>query len=182
MSRRSRTALVLLACAAVLVGARVLGFDQALGVASVRASVERAGVLGPLAFSALFVAATLLQIPGIPLLMLAPALFGTGAALALCVPLSHLAVLANFELVRRIGGRGVAPPKASWITRLLLQLDAHPVRTVALVRAITVMFPPVTTALALTRLGRRDHFLGTLIGMTPPVAVLVWLSGAVLPR
>lgn len=182
MSPRARTALILLACAAVLLGARLAGFDQALSVAGVRAAVERAGVLGPLLFSALFVAATLLQIPGIPLLMLAPALFGTGAAVALCLPLSHVAVLANFELVRRIGGRGVAPPRASLITRLFAQLDAHPVRTVAVVRGITIMFPPVTTALALTRIGRRDHFVGTLIGMTPPVALLVWLSGALLPH
>jgi uncharacterized membrane protein YdjX (TVP38/TMEM64 family) len=182
MPPRARTALVVLACAAVLVGVRLTGLDQALSVAGVRATVEQAGVLGPLAFGALFVVATLLQIPGIPLLMLAPALFGTGAAMVLCLPLSHVAVLANFELVRRIGGRGKTPPKASLITRILAQLDAHPVRTVALVRGITIMFPPVTTALALTRIGRRDHFVGTLIGMTPPVALLVWISGALLPH
>jgi uncharacterized membrane protein YdjX (TVP38/TMEM64 family) len=47
------------------------------------------------------------------------------------------------------------------------------VQTVLLLRIVTVMFPPVTSALALTKLRARDHFIGSLLGMTLPITALV---------
>jgi hypothetical protein len=41
------------------------------------------------------------------------------------------------------------------------------------------MFPPVTSALALTSLRARDHFLGSALGMLLPVTALV-LAASVL--
>jgi uncharacterized membrane protein YdjX (TVP38/TMEM64 family) len=180
MPPRARATLLVAACVAALLCVRFTDLGAALSSEAVRTQVERAGVYGPLAFSGLFVVATLAQVPGIPFLILAPALFGTLPATALCVPLAHVAVALNFELVRRLGGRGFPPPRASFLTRLFAQLADHPVRTVALLRGITIMFPPVTSALALTTVSRRDHFLGTLLGMTPPVLLLMLLTGWLL--
>ena len=64
------------------------------------------------------------------------------------------------------------------LRRLFAQLEAHPVRTVALLRLLTVMFPPVTSALALTRLSARDHALGSLLGLPLPITGMLLAAGA----
>jgi uncharacterized membrane protein YdjX (TVP38/TMEM64 family) len=180
LGSRVRVPLALAALLAVLVGARALGLSGALSAERVRAYVEDAGQLGPAVFAGLFVVSTLFQIPGIPFILLAPALFPLPLAIGICLLSCHLAVALNFELVRRVGG-GQAPVfKRPWLVRLFAQLDARPVHTVCLLRLVTVMFPPVTTALALTHVSRRAHTLGTLLGMTPSVLVLLLLSGLLL--
>ena len=59
-------------------------------------------------------------------------------------------------------------------------LDAHPIRTVALLRTITVMFPPVTGALALTQISAREHAVGSAIGMILPLTAILVAAGLLL--
>jgi uncharacterized membrane protein YdjX (TVP38/TMEM64 family) len=160
--------------------ARALGLTDALSAERARGYVQAAGSLGPVVFTAFFVVSTLAQIPGIPFILLAPALFPLPEAIAICLPASHVAVALNFELARRVGGSRQVTFTRPWLTRVFSHLDADPVRTVILLRAVTIMFPPVTTALALTHVSRRAHTLGTLLGMTPSVLALLLLAGFLL--
>ena len=176
---------------ALYVAGRVLGLEQFLHADRIRELVAQAGALGPLAFMALFVGAVVAQVPGVVFVIAAPALFHFPQALALCWSASILAVIANFELVRRVDGfmassedRGMssAPPAQlhgikAWLQPLFHGLDKHPVRTVALLRIVTIMFPPVTGALALTGVSARDHAIGSALGMLPPIALILALSG-----
>lgn len=175
----ARVGVVLGAVVALYVAGRLFGLEAFFHAERIRELVAQAGPFGPIAFLALFVGSVVAQVPGIVFVMAAPALFSFPIALGLCWVASNLAVIANFELVRRLGGQPLAEIERPWLQKLFAGLDEHPVRTVALLRIVTIMFPPVTGALALTQLRSRDHALGSLIGMLPPItlilAVTAWL-------
>jgi uncharacterized membrane protein YdjX (TVP38/TMEM64 family) len=113
---------------------------------------------------------------------LAPTLFSLEEAWLLSIVASNLAVTLNFELVRRLGGQPLAEIENKELKKLFDRLEEQPLRTVILLRLITVMFPPVTSALALTRLRARDHFVGSAIGMLLPVTALLLAARFLIDR
>lgn len=190
--KTARVGMMLGGIVALYVAGRVLGVEQYLHAERIRELVGQAGALGPLAFMALFVGAVVAQVPGIVFVIAAPALFHFPQALALCWLASILAVITNFELVRRVDGfiatpdrhPSSAPPGQleaeggrSWLAPLFDGLEQHPIRTVALLRIITIMFPPVTGALALTHVSARDHAIGSALGMLPPITLILAFTG-----
>jgi uncharacterized membrane protein YdjX (TVP38/TMEM64 family) len=179
MKKATRWILILTALAALYAGGQALGIDHYLHADNLRNAVAAAGPLGPLLFLAIFIGAVLAQIPGIPFVILAPALFHWPMAIFLSFLASNVAVLLNFEIVRRIGGNALAEVKNPYLRKILATLDAHPVRAVFLLRLTTIMFPPVTGALALTNVSRRDHAVGSVLGMIAPICALLTI-GALL--
>lgn len=177
--RAIRIALMLALFAGLYFAGRALGLTQYLEPTRLRELVADAGPWGAVLFVAVFVASVVAQIPAFMFVVFAPALFSWLNAWLLCVFASNVAVALNFELVRRIGGQPLAEIEKPWMRRLFASLETHPVRSVALLRIVTIMFPPVTTALALTRLGARDHALGSFLGMLLPVTGL-FLVGLLL--
>ena len=173
---RARVGLVLGVLVAVYVLARLLGLDDFFHAERVREVVAHAGAFGPLAFLALFVGAVVAQVPGVVFVLVAPALFPWGEAWLLCWVASNLAVVANFELVRRVGGQPLVESEHPWLRRLFAGLEARPIRTIALLRVVTIMFPPVTGALALTQVSTRDHAIGSALGMAPPITLILALA------
>jgi uncharacterized membrane protein YdjX (TVP38/TMEM64 family) len=155
-----------------------LGLDSRYSVGAFRELVGQAGSWGWLAFVVLFVVTVVIQIPAFAFVLAAPSLFELPQAWLLCLVASYLAVLVNFALVRKLGGQPLAELERPFLRRIFAQLQAHPVRTVALLRLITIMFPPVTSALALTRLRARDHALGSLLGIPLPISGLLLAAGA----
>lgn len=156
---------------------RALGLDEYLQENRLREAVARAGALGPLLFLAMFVGAVVAQIPGIPFVLIAPSLFHWPMATFLSLLAANIAVLINFEIVRRVGGNALAQIRNPWLRRILDSLDAHPIRAVFLLRLITIMLPPVTGALALTNISRRDHAVGSALGMIAPIILLLAIGG-----
>lgn len=156
--------------------ARTTGVSAWLNREHIQSMVESAGPWGPLAFVAVFVAAVVSQVPGLLFVAVAPALFRLPEAWALSFGASNLAVVLNFALVRKLGGQPLAQLMHPRLRQVLEHLDERPVRTVAILRTITVMFPPVTSALALTSLRARHHFIGSAIGMLLPITALVFVS------
>ncbi|MDB4988932.1 MAG: putative integral rane protein [Myxococcaceae bacterium] len=159
---------------------RASGLSSQLSVAHFRELVSQAGAGGALAFMAVFVAAVVAQVPGIPFVMVAPTLFGLPEAWLLCFVASNLAVVLNFAVVRKFGGQPFAELESPRLRKLFAELERHPIRTVALLRTLTVMFPPVTGALALTRVSARDHALGSALGMVPPVTAILLAAEAIV--
>jgi uncharacterized membrane protein YdjX (TVP38/TMEM64 family) len=160
--------------------ARALGLTSGLSLARLRELVDQAGAWGALVFFVVFVGAVVAQVPGIPFVALAATLFRLPEAWALCFVASNVAMLINFALVRRLGGSPLAQLESPSLVRLLAKLDQNPVRTVALLRTLTMMFPPVTSALALTAVSSRDHALGSALGMVVPVTAILLISAAVV--
>jgi uncharacterized membrane protein YdjX (TVP38/TMEM64 family) len=179
-ARKLRAALALTLVVGAYLGVRLSGLGDYLDVERLRALVAQAGPWGPIAFVAVFVGAVVSQIPGLVFVAAAPALFRLPQAWLLCFVASNLAVTLNFELVRRVGGQPLARIEKPWLQRLFGALDEHPIRTVALLRTLTVMFPPVTGALALTRISSREHALGSALGMVLPVTAILLAAGMLL--
>lgn len=178
-TRRKRLLLVLLLLLLAPLLVRLTGVSEQLSVGHFRALVAEAGAWGALAFVGLFIGAVVAQVPGIAFVAVAPTLFQLPEAWLLCFVASNAAVVLNFALVRRLGGQPFAELTSPRLRRLFGQLDQHPVRTVALLRTLTVMFPPVTGALALTRVSARDHALGSVLGMVLPVTVILLAAAAI---
>jgi uncharacterized membrane protein YdjX (TVP38/TMEM64 family) len=174
--KTARVGMVLGALIAFYLAGRMLGLESYFHADHVREMVATAGPLGPLAFVALFVGAVVAQVPGVVFVVAAPALFSWPVAWLLCWLASNLAVITNFELVRRLGGQPLAESERPWLQKLFAGLDRHPVRTIALLRTITIMFPPVTGALALTQVSARDHALGSALGMLLPISIILSLA------
>jgi uncharacterized membrane protein YdjX (TVP38/TMEM64 family) len=152
---------------------RISGISEWLEPEQLRARVQAAGPWGPVAFMALFVGAVIFQIPAIPFVLAAPALFPWSEAWLWCMLAGNLSVSANFALIRKLGGQPLSETERPWLRNMLKSIDRRPVRTVALVRMATIMLPPVTSALALTGLSARNHFVGSLIGLPLPISLLV---------
>jgi uncharacterized membrane protein YdjX (TVP38/TMEM64 family) len=173
LAKHTRPLAAILLIVLVTVCLRSTGFTAWFDREHVAAIVASAGPFGPLAFVALFVGAVALQVPGLLFVAIAPAFFSLEEAWLLSVLASNLAVVLNFEVVRRLGGQPLAEIESKDLRKLFVHLEERPVRTVLLLRMVTVMFPPVTSALALTGLRARDHFLGSLLGMLLPITALV---------
>ena len=176
---KTRLALVLALLVLAPVVARVTGLSAELSAEHFRGLVAQAGAWGELAFVGLFVGAVVAQVPGFAFVIIAPTLFQLPEAWLLCFIASNAAVVLNFAMVRRLGGQPFSELQSPRLRRLFGQLDRHPVRTVALLRTLTVMFPPVTGALALTRVSARDHALGSVLGMVLPVTVILLAAAAI---
>jgi uncharacterized membrane protein YdjX (TVP38/TMEM64 family) len=182
LSKTTRLVVVLGLLVGLSIMVRLSGVSHWLDSERIQAIVAQAGAWGPLAFVALFVGAVVSQVPGLLFVFVAPALFRLPLAFALCFVASNLAVTLNFELVRKLGGQPFAHIQSPRLRKLFDRLDEHPVRTVALLRTITVMFPPVTSALALTQVRSRDHALGSALGMLLPIMAILYATHFLLMR
>jgi uncharacterized membrane protein YdjX (TVP38/TMEM64 family) len=177
--KKLRVAIVLGVLISAPLLARATGLTSQLSVEHFRELVAQAGPWGALAFVAVFVAAVVAQVPGIAFVLAAPTMFQLPEAWLLCFVASNVAVMLNFAVVRRLGGQPLGELRSPYLRKLLGQLEQHPIRTVALLRTLTVMFPPVTGALALTKLGAREHALGSALGMLLPVTAILAAASAV---
>jgi uncharacterized membrane protein YdjX (TVP38/TMEM64 family) len=180
LGKNLRVALFVLVVMSAPLIARAVGVTEALSAERLRALVGAAGPWGPLAFFTVFVGAVVAQVPGVAFVLAAPALFRLPLAFALCFSASNTAVLINFAIVRKVGGQPLGRIRRPRLQRLFEQLDQHPIRTVALLRTITIMFPPVTSALALTKVSARDHAIGSALGMLLPLTGLLLAAAALI--
>lgn len=176
LAKHKRPLLVITLIVVITLVLRSTSFAAFFDRGHVEEMVARAGPWGPLAFVVLFVAGVAVQVPGLLFVAIAPALFELDQAWLLSMLASNLAVVLNFELVRRLSGQPLAEIESKELRKLFDRLDERPVQTVLLLRVVTVMFPPVTTALALTKLRGRDHFIGSLLGMLLPITALIFAA------
>lgn len=128
-------------------------------------------VWGFAGFMVLFVIGNLIHLPGwfflaAAVLALGPvwgALATFSAALISCV--------ATFFVVRAFGANALRELPGPLARRLFERLDAHPIRSVAVLRLLFQTLPALNYALALSGLRFRDYMLGTLIGLPGPLVV-----------
>ncbi|CAM3945493.1 VTT domain-containing protein [Roseateles saccharophilus] len=128
-------------------------------------------VWGFVAFTALFALGNLIQLPGwiflaSAVLALGPA-WGAGATFSAAL----VSCAVTFVIVRAFGANALRELPGPLARRLFSRLDAHPVRSVALLRLFFQTVPALNYALALSGLRFRDYMLGTLIGLPLPLVV-----------
>src|SRR5215813_6584244 len=165
-----------LALALMLLGIdRVLDLQQHLTVESLRATMASAGTAGAALYVIAFCLGELLHVPG--LVFVAAGVLAYGPALG--GPLAFLGAVASvsvsFWIVRAIGGRPLRELGNRWVRRALAQLDARPVATIAILRLVLILWPPLNYALALSQVSFAHYFLGSVLGLVAPIVLAVTL-------
>jgi uncharacterized membrane protein YdjX (TVP38/TMEM64 family) len=159
--------------ALIVVGRTV---DVARYLEATRAWVDPLGALGPAAFVAVYVAATLIGVPGVPFTVLSPVLFGAWPAVAVMIVASGLSAVAAF-LIARYLARDVFVARLSGtaaFTRLSGLLEEHDWVVIPLLRVLPVApFAVVNYGFGLTAISLWRYTAWSLVGMVPMNVVLV---------
>ncbi|MBL8923229.1 MAG: TVP38/TMEM64 family protein [Myxococcaceae bacterium] len=181
---RSRTWLRLAALALLLAGgwwlARVTGLSSQLTTDRLRETVAAAGGWALVVFVALFAVGLLVQVPGVVFLLLARVVWGPLEAFLIGYAGAVLASAIVFAVVRGIGGAPLAEVRWPPAKAVLAGLERRPVLSVALLRTVLILTPPLNYALALSKLRHRDHLLGSALGLLVPVCAVMFLSEGAL--
>jgi|GEM_PF-445868 len=133
--------------------------------------MQSLGVWGFLLFLVLFALGELVHVPGFVFIFAALIAYGRvwGAVAGYAGAL--IAVTVAFFLVRLVGGRALSEIKQPLIKKALGPLEKHPIRTVALLRAVLWFAPALNYALGLSPVRYRDYILGSAIGFVVPMVI-----------
>jgi uncharacterized membrane protein YdjX (TVP38/TMEM64 family) len=177
MTRYWRLWLVLLFLVALWAVFRVSGAESHFNVLFLHERFEQHKLAGLLIFIFLFALGNLIQIPGWLFLVsavLALGRFWGGLAtyLAACVT-----CISTFWVIRLIGANALREVKGRLTGRIFAHLDAHPVRSVVLLRLLFQTVPALNYALALSGIRFRSYLLGTLLGLPLPILLYTLFFG-----
>lgn len=126
---------------------------------------------GLLLFVALFSLGNLLHIPGLLFLVAAVLALGRVAGGAMTYVAACVSCVTSFALIRLLGGDALRLIKGRLAGSLMARLDAHPVRSVLLLRLMFQTLPTLNYVLALSGVRFRSHLVGTLLGLPLPIAL-----------
>jgi uncharacterized membrane protein YdjX (TVP38/TMEM64 family) len=135
--------------------------------------VARAGILGPIAFVGLFVAAELVHLPGVLFVIAASALWPPAVAIPTAYAGALAASIVVFFVARRIVPATVRERLPEWLLRYEARLETHGLFTVIALRLVLFMLPTVHWLLGASRVSIRDFALGSAIGLLPGVVFYV---------
>jgi uncharacterized membrane protein YdjX (TVP38/TMEM64 family) len=126
-------------------------------------------ITGLIVFILVFILGNLVQIPGWIFLAAAVLALGkTWGGVATYVA-AIISCTVTFFSIRFIGGNALRGLNGKLATRLLSQLDAHPIRNIVLLRMLFQTVPPLNYALAMSGIRFRDYLVGTLLGLPLPI-------------
>lgn len=177
---RAFAALVVVLLLAGAVFARSRGVD----VAMLQRELLALGWLAVPAFLVAFAIGELLHLPGILFVVAARVVFGPAEGFVLGYVGALGALAVSFAMAKRLVSAARATsepwrPKFRLLRRAFERIESSPVRSVALLRFVFWLAPPLTYALATTRLRFRDHLAGCAIGIFIP-AIAANLVGGLL--
>lgn len=164
----------LLALAVLVVGAVVLQLTVGLPTPDeVRRALDSAGRWVVPVFIATYVAVCLLPAgPTAVLTVIGGALLGLPVGLAAVLVGATAGAALAFEVSRRLGRDAVAGLSSPRVRRLDEQVREHGLATVLVARLVPLVpFSTANYAFGLTSVSRRDHLLGTAVGIVPGAAV-----------
>ena len=126
---------------------------------------------GLLIFIVLFALGNLIQIPGWIFLAAAVLALGQvwgGLATYLAAVVS---CMVTFWVIRLVGGDALRQIRGRWATRLLQRLDAHPVKSMVLLRMLLQTMPALNVALALSGVRFHSYVVAAVLGLPLPIAL-----------
>ena len=166
------------AVVALLVQSGVFGHvsDQA----RLQATVEDAGVFGPLLFVGLMVLLVPLNVPGLLFVIPATTLFGTVGGVALSLVGGFVASMIGIVAARRLGRTAVEARMPPRIRALESRISRRGFWAVALLRSFTFLFQPVDWLCGLSSIPMRTVLGATFVGLIPPTLVIALTGGGVL--
>lgn len=180
MRPAARVLLLVLLLAGAWALARATGLSTSLTPERLREVVTAAGAWALLVFVGAFTVGLLVQVPGIVFLLLARTVWGPLEAFVVGYASALVSSAIVFALVRAVGGAPLGEVRWGPAKRVLAGLERRPILSVAMLRAVLLLTPPLNYALALSRLRARDHLVGSALGLVVPVAAVMFLSEAAL--
>lgn len=168
--------LAVLAFVALLWGlVEISGLGRQLSLQAAREGFAQHRLWGFTAFTAMFVLANLVHVPGgfflaAAVLALGPVWGALTTYVAACI-----ACTVTFVVVRAVGADALRALDNRLARRLFARLDAHPVRSVVLLRTVFHSVPALNYTLALSGVKLRDYVVGTLLGLPLPILVVTTL-------
>lgn len=155
----------------LLVVAEHFGLRQQLHVTQLREAVVHAGALGVALYAGAFIVGMLIHVPGLIFVAAGVIIWGQiwGALFAWLGAV--LAIAVSFLVARAIGGQALWTLRPDWLLPFLERLDRRPVRTVALLRAVSAASAGATLFLALSRVRFWPMLLGSALGLVPPLVL-----------
>lgn len=177
---KPRLLLLVLLLGALAFGAWSSGLHEQWTSERLRLAVTEAGAWGLLVFFAAFTAGQLLQVPGVVFVLAARAAWGPVGGFASAYAGAILSAALVFLFVRAVGGTPLGEIRWPPARRILSGLDRRPVLTVAALRALFMLNPPLNYALALSPVRPHQHLLGSALGLLAPVTAVVFLSEGAL--
>jgi uncharacterized membrane protein YdjX (TVP38/TMEM64 family) len=176
--RRVIAGLVVVALGVCAIVARRSGVDGPM----LQRELLALGCFAPPLFLVLFAAGELLHLPGILFVLVARVVFGPSLGFVLGYGGALLALTLAFAVARQVVSAARATkepwrPKWRLLRRAFDRVESHPIQTIALLRLVLWLSPPLSYALASTGVRARDHVIGTAIGIVLPVLGVAVLGG-----
>jgi len=141
---------------------------------------ETLGVLAPAAFVLVYVAATLIGVPGMPFTLLSPFLFGIGPAFVVMVVGSAISAALGFLIARYLARAALAERLAGTegFARLSALVEKHDWAVIPVLRSVPIApFAVVNYGFGLTGISFWRYFGWSELAMVPMNAVLVVGAG-----
>jgi uncharacterized membrane protein YdjX (TVP38/TMEM64 family) len=171
LRRYQRLLGVALFLAILLILFQVSGLRDHFSLSFMRELILRHRAGGMALFVVLFALGNLIQIPGWIFLAAAVLALGRLWGGAVTYAAAVASCIFTFVTIRALGGDALRLLENRVAVRILRELDAHPVTSVALLRILFQTVPALNYALALSGIRFRDYLVGTLIGLPAPIAV-----------
>jgi uncharacterized membrane protein YdjX (TVP38/TMEM64 family) len=159
---------------AVVVASRAV--DLSRHVETAQAWTAALGILAPVAYVIVYVAATLVGVPGTPFTLLSPFLFGPLTAFVVMVVASSASAAAGFLIARYVARDSLTERlgETDGFARLSRLVEAHDWMVIPIVRIVPILpFAIVNYGFGLTGISFGRYFLWTELAMIPVNALLI---------
>lgn len=171
MSPYKRLVTVLLFLGVLLAIFELTGLRDHFSLEFLRQTILDNKISGLFIFILVFALGNLIQIPGWVFLAAAVLALGrTWGGIATYVAASISCVI-SFLIIRFVGGDALRLLNNRIATRILKQLDDHPIKSILLSRVFFQTLPALNYALAMSGVRFRNYLLGTLLGLPLPIAL-----------
>ncbi len=149
----------------------ISGLRDHFNLAFLRQLILQHRIGGLVLFVLLFALGNLIQIPGWVFLAAAVLTLGrTWGGVATYVAAVTSCVI-TFVTIRALGGDALRQLTNRVAVRILREIDARPIASVALLRILFQTVPALNYALALSGIKFRSYLIGTLAGLPLPIAL-----------
>jgi len=171
LRRYERLLAVALFLGVLLMVFEVSGLRDHFNLASIRQLILQHRIGGLMLFVLLFSLGNLIQIPGWVFLAAAVLTLGRAWGGAVTYVAAATSCAFTFVTIRALGGDALRLLKNRVAVRILRELDAHPIGSVALLRILFQTVPALNYALAMSGIRFRNYLIGTLLGLPLPIAL-----------